>query len=238
MIIAILAGLVIGYVLAIPPGPIGMASIRMGIRDGWASSFKLAMGAGLFDVLYCALGLLAATAIQNYFDGVDAANPLITIGMQFVVAIAMVIFGVIMFREPAPADADKPKHMRGEAVVEKFSRGHGPFFVGIGFAIANLANPTFIPTLAGITTFVRSQELYASNVLNDVTFAIGFGAGNMLWLTTLVKLVLRFRDKMTPTLIKRIQQGSGVTLIGFGAFYGIRLIVSRWDVISRALFTA
>lgn len=237
MIIAILAGVVIGFVLAIPPGPIGMASIRMGIRDGWSATFKLALGGGLFDVLYCALALLASTAITGYFNGIEAKNPLITIGLQVLIAIAMVIFGVVMFREPAPAEADKPKHMHGERVLT-ITQGHGPFFIGIGFAIANLANPTFIPTLAAITAFVRAQDIYKMNVLNDVIFAIGFGAGNMLWLTTLVKLVLKFRDRMTPTFLKRIQQGSGVTLIAFGAFYGIRIIVTRWDDISRALFTA
>jgi len=234
MLIAILAGLVIGFVLAIPPGPIGMASIRMGIRDGWAMTLKLALGAGLFDVIYCALAMLATTAIKGYFDGLDASHPLITIGLQVLIAMGMVTFGVIMFREPPPAEADKPKHMRGEKVLE-LAQGHGPFFIGIGFAVANLANPTFIPTLAAITTFVRAQDL---SVLNDVIFSIGFGAGNMLWLATLVKLVLRFRERMTPTLLKRIQQGSGVTLIGFGAFYGIRIVVTRWDDISRALFTA
>jgi len=237
MLIAILAGLVIGFVLAIPPGPIGMASIRMGIRDGWAMTLKLALGAGLFDVIYCALAMLATTAIKGYFDGLDASHPLITIGLQVLIAMGMVTFGVIMFREPPPAEADKPKHMRGEKVLE-LAQGHGPFFIGIGFAVANLANPTFIPTLAAITTFVRAQDLYTASVLNDVIFSIGFGAGNMLWLATLVKLVLRFRERMTPTLLKRIQQGSGVTLIGFGAFYGIRIVVTRWDDISRALFTA
>ena len=237
MIIAILAGCVIGFVLAIPPGPIGMASIRMGIRDGWSATLKLAIGAGLFDVIYCALAMLASTAIKGYFEGVEATHPLVTIGLQVLIAIAMIAFGVIMFREPPPAEDDKPKHMRGEKVMS-LAEGHGPFFVGIGFAIANLVNPTFIPTLAAITIFVRAQDLFAANMLNDIFFAVGFGAGNILWLTTLVKLVLRFREHMTPTLIKRIQQGSGVTLIGFGAFYGIRIVVTRWDDISRALFTA
>lgn len=237
MFIAILAGLLIGFVLAIPPGPIGMASIRMGIRDGWSPTLKLALGAGLFDVLYCALAMLATTAIKRYFDGLDTASPLITIGLQFLIAIAMVVFGVIMFREPPPAEAEKPKHVPGEKVLA-LAQGHGPFFVGVGFAVANLANPTFIPTLAAITTFVKAQELYTATVLSDIIFSIGFGAGNMLWLATLVKLVLRFRERMTPTLLKRIQQGSGVTLIGFGAFYGIRIVVTRWDDISRALFTA
>ncbi|MDZ4745194.1 MAG: LysE family transporter [bacterium] len=237
MIIAILFGCLVGFILAIPPGPIGMASIRMGIRDGWSATLKLALGAGLFDVIYCALAMLASAAIKTYFEGIETSYPLIAIGLQILIAIAMVIFGVIMFREPPPAEADKPKHMRGEKVVS-LAEGHGPFFIGIGFAVANLANPTFIPTLAAITTFVRAQEIYTANVASDIFFAIGFGAGNMLWLATLVKLVLKFRDRMTPTLLKRIQQGSGVTLIGFGAFYGIRIIVTRWDDISRALFTA
>ena len=32
MIVALLAGILVGYVLAIPPGPIGMAALRTGLR--------------------------------------------------------------------------------------------------------------------------------------------------------------------------------------------------------------
>jgi hypothetical protein len=57
-----------------------------------------------------------------------------------------------------------------------------------------------------------------------MAFAVGFGAGNTAWLLTLVRLVIAFRRKMTPTFIHRLQQISGLALILFGCLTGYRVL--------------
>ncbi|HCN05423.1 MAG TPA: hypothetical protein DIS79_07365 [Bacteroidetes bacterium] len=236
MIVAILLGTVIGFVLAIPPGPIGMAAIRTGMRQGWGAAMKLSIGAGLFDLVYCALAMLATSAVVNALDSVEQGNPLVTIILQLVIVVAMIVFGIVMFRERPVTDEDVPLKSGRKGPLAWF-QSHGPFFVGVGFAIANLANPTFIPALAAMTTSVQNLELYASDTTSDMAFAVGFGAGNVLWLFTLVRLVLHYRDKMTPVFLRRIQQVSGLTLIGFGTYFGFRILaVARWADITKMLF--
>ncbi|MBL0320778.1 MAG: hypothetical protein IPP80_00060 [Ignavibacteria bacterium] len=65
MIIALLVGALVGYVLAIPPGPIGMASVRTGLRDGWRQAIKLSVGAGLLDLIYCSLAMWASSWVVD-----------------------------------------------------------------------------------------------------------------------------------------------------------------------------
>ncbi|MBI2793283.1 MAG: LysE family transporter [Ignavibacteria bacterium] len=237
MISAILVGMAVGFVLAIPPGPIGMAAIRTGIRDGWKAALKLGAGASMFDVLYSGLAMLATSAIVAVLHGLEETSPLPTIIIQFTIVGVMIAFGIMQIRErPYKTDAQPQKKPSG---FIEWIRGHGPFLVGSGFAIANLANPTFIPSLAALTTFIQKLEVFEATVVNDLTFAVGFGAGNMLWLLVLVRLVVANKHRMTPTFIKRIQQLSGVTLIGFGTFYGIRILaVTKWAEVLRIIFAA
>ncbi len=235
MIVAAITGFVIGYLLAIPPGPIGMASVRMALRDGWRPGLYLAVGAGLFDVMYCILAMWASTAVVSALSSWEAESPLLIVAFQFAVVIGMVWFGVLQLRENSatPAAAKPPS----SKLVANLST-HGPLFVGVGFAIANLANPTFIPALVAMTTFVQRLAWFEESFYTALAFSIGFGAGNMLWLVTLVRIVLALREKLTPTLILRIQQASGVTLIGFAVFYGFRIVVNTpWHDFPR-LFTA
>jgi hypothetical protein len=90
-----------------------------------------------------------------------------------------------------------------------------------------------------MATFIQQLEWFESSLVNILFFALGFGAGNMLWMLTLVHLVVSNRDKMTPTFVKRIQQVSGFTLIGFGTFYGLRIItMTKWADVLRIIFAA
>jgi len=235
MLLALILGAVIGYVLAIPPGPIGMASIRTGVHDGWRQAMKLAIGAGIFDLIYCALAMMATSAIVGMMDQWGTQWPFLRPSFQVLVVVLMIVFGVHQMRVKAPETRLMPSKRAGSIVSRVAS--HGPFFVGVGFAVANLANPTFIPSLAAMTAFVQKSDLYESTVWSNVAFSVGFGVGNVLWLFTLVRIVLAFRERMTPTFIQRIQQVSGATLIGFGTFYGVRvLVLTKWADLFRLAF--
>ncbi len=232
MIVAVIIGLVVGYILAIPPGPIGMASVRTGLRDGWRASIHLAVGAGLLDLVYCALAMWASTAVVSALRGVEEGNPAVTLGLQFVIVAAMILFGIVQMREHPISNGENGTATRMSALQRITSRG--PFFVGVGFAVANLANPTFIPAVMAMTTFVQKMELFEETFVNAMAFSLGFGAGNTLWLLTLVRIVMALRSRLTPTFIHRIQQFSGVTLIGFGAFYAYRIATTTpWSEIMR-----
>ena len=224
MVVALLTGLVVGYVLAIPPGPIGMASVRMGLRDGWHPSIRLALGAGLLDLVYCAIAMWASSAVMGLLDTIDGSASWVTFALQLLVVVGMLAFGIIQFREQ-PIDPNAPNGSP-ESSTSLLSRlsSRGPFLVGVGFALANLANPTFIPALVAVTAFIQQLDLFASTFSTAMVFSLGFGIGNTAWLLTLVRLVMAFRRKMTPEFVHRLQQISGLALIVFAAITGYRVL--------------
>lgn len=232
MVLGFFFGLIAGYILAIPPGPIGMASIRTGLRDGWSAALKLALGAGLFDVVYCALAMIAASAVASLFDDVAQSTPWMPLALQLLIVAVMIVFGVVQLRDRTKALPDDA--LDTQSSVLKWFRTHGPLFVGVGFAIANLANPTFIPSLMFVTTLAQNAAVYETTTMANLMFAIGFGIGNMAWLATLVRIVLAYRHRMTPAFVTLIQRISGAALIGFGTFYGVRLLIfTKWSEVLR-----
>ena len=239
MIVALIIGLMVGFVIAIPPGPIGLAAIRTGIRDGWVPSLKLALGAGLFDILYGALAMAATSAIVVALNDLVNSSPIAYLLLQVAIVALMIVFGVNQMRQKPVEPNNLVGPTKKPSSFMEWVKGHGPFFVGVGFAIANLANPTFIPALAAMATFIQQMQLFEHSFFNNTVFAVGFGIGNMLWLSTLARLVIRNRHRLTPTFVKRIQQISGATLIGFGAFYGIRiLVITEWSDVIQIAFVS
>lgn len=223
MIVALIVGLFVGFVLAIPPGPIGMASVRTGLRDGLRSSMWLAIGAGLLDVIYCAIAMWASSGVVSLLESFERGNPNVSTAIQIVIASAMIGFGIIQMREHPVKRASEGGPARGASVIARVV-SRGPFFVGVGFALANTANPTFLPAVVTMTTFVQKVGIFEQSLSSAMAFSLGFGAGNTLWLLTLVRLVLAYRQRMTETFIHRMQQAAGVTLVGFGAYYGVRCL--------------
>lgn len=237
MVLAIILGVVIGYVLAIPPGPIGMAAIRTGMRQGWKAAVKLSIGAGLFDIIYCSLAMLATSAVVDLLNGMERSNPVFTVVIQVIVVAVMIVFGAMQMKErPIPQPDDVPPRHVPQGYLDKV-KSHGPFFVGVGFALANLANPTFFPSLAALSTFIQKSGWYVPTFVNNLLFSVMFGIGQALWLMTLVRLLLLYKHRMTPRFIHRIQQFTGITLIGFGTAYGIRILaVTKWSELTRLIF--
>lgn len=240
MLIAILTGTLIGFVLAIPPGPIGMAAIRMGLRDGWTSSLRLALGAGVFDAIYCGLAMIAAGYVTALFQDLEDSSPLAPVAIQLGIVLVMIIFGWLQIRDrPSKQVSDDRLENEGRHNgLQQWMKSHGPFFVGVGYALANLANPTFIPALSLVSTAVQTSGWYTSNARNDILFSIAFGLGNLIWLALLSRIVVSQQHRMTPTFVRRIQQLSGLTLIGFGTMFGVRIIATtKWPELLRLLFS-
>ncbi len=72
MIISLLIGIAVGFVLAIPPGPVGVSVIRIALNNDKRGGILISIGASLMDVLYCLLAMLFTTAVfgsvQYFFD--------------------------------------------------------------------------------------------------------------------------------------------------------------------------
>src|SRR6266403_5471984 len=91
ILVAGLTGLVSGFLLSVPVGPINLTIINEGARRGFQWAFRIGLGAVVMEVIYCAM---AFTGFASFFSRgyVKAAMELFSfvfmlfLGMKFLLA--------------------------------------------------------------------------------------------------------------------------------------------------------
>ena len=196
MLVTLLIGIAVGFVLAIPPGPIGVSVIKIALNNDKRGGILIGIGASLMDMIYCLIAMLFTTAVfgslQYFFD----TYPFAMLLFQGFCIAAMLIFGLLQFKTPkfSSTSPDLEKNIGNsplKRIMERLKQG-GPFFLGIAIALANIANPTFLPSLAYTCMFVQHSNMIAVSSLDSVLFSLGFGIGNFAWMYLLLRVLLTF----------------------------------------------
>ncbi len=238
MIIAIVAGTIIGLVLAMPPGPIAMASIRMGLEKTSKEAFQMALGTAAMDMFYCMIAMFAATAIDNTIGVFLSENPILTIAFQSLIISGLMYYGFLQLKKKKITSLEN-NHQSNNNYYSRFIdnlKSKGTLMLGLALSLTNIANPTFIPTLTVMTTWVHKLELFTINYQANLLFSVGFGIGNFLWLYLLSIIVKSNKHRISDNYIDRIRQFAGLTFIGFGGIIGWRMLTfTNWSQISKLI---
>ncbi len=225
MFIAFIIGALLGFILAMPPGPVGVVAIRLGLSGSVKPGTFMAYGTASMDVVFCTLVIFATSAVKGAVSSFSEQHPVIMLISQIIIILGFVLFGIINLRyKNNRIDIfDESQDIHHSKFIENLKQ-KGPFLLGVAIALTNIPNPTFLPTLTYITLQIHAVNFFETTVLSNLAFAIGFGIGNFSWLYTLVRVINRYKAKMSTAMIARIKQFAGVTFIGFGTYLGWRLI--------------
>lgn len=237
MFIALVAGAIIGFVLAMPPGPIAMASVRMGLERNSRDAFQMALGTATMDMIYCLLAFFAASAINSSIGHFLEHNPIITIAFQSLIISALLYFGIKQLKSNSIKEIPENEPKINSNKFIRNLKSKGPLMLGLALSLTNIANPTFLPTLTVLTTWVQKLELFALGLNNNLLFALGFGIGNFFWLYLLAFIVKANKHRISNNYIFRIRQFAGLTFIGFGGIIGWRMVTfTNWSNIAKLIF--
>lgn len=229
MITALLAGAIIGFILALPPGPIAMANIRMSLGIFRKDPIFFSAGTAFMDILFCIAVVFAASAIQSAVNSHLDNYPFIWLFFQFIVVGGLIYFGIMQLKSKTNKKTvpQKPEKLAPGFIARL--KNKGPLFLGIALAFTNLANPSFVPSLTIMSAWVHEIGIFKNAFFENILFSIGFGAGNFIWLYLLSYIVFKNRHKLSENSIMRIKQFAGVTFIGFGGFLGYRILTfTNW----------
>src|SRR5512139_1126690 len=117
----ILKGMIIGFSIAAPVGPIGVLCIRRTLAEGRVYGLASGLGAATADGFYGTLAALGLTLVSAFL--IDQANWLRLIGGAY-----LCYLGVKTFRsQPAPS---YPAQRAGDALGERAAEAKGRGLVG------------------------------------------------------------------------------------------------------------
>jgi len=189
------SGLVIGFSIAAPVGPIGVLCIRRTLAECRLSGIASGLGAATADAVYGCVAVLGLTFISNIL--IDQQTWLRLIGGSFLFYLGVKTF----LAKPAKRAA----LTKGNGLVGAYA---STFFL-------TLTNPMTILSFAAIFTGLGLATT-SGDFRSAGALVLGVFIGSSLWWLILSGSVGVFREKLDPQGLQWINRISGAIITGFG----------------------
>jgi len=229
MITALLVGVVVGFVLAIPPGPIAMACINQGLAGQTREGVALALGASAMDMVYALLAAFASSALVGALWGLILSHTWVLLAFQSGCIAVLVVMGLHYWRTTSPVHAAR-------AQPEWRGRSHGetsPYLRGVLIALTNLASPTFLPSLIAAMSVLHVRGWVAHTVSAHVMYALGFGGGGALWFVLLLRISTYLRTRVSSMFLQIMYRVAGGVFFLFAGMLSYTVVTTAWSYLTR-----
>jgi len=188
-------GIVIGFSIAAPVGPIGVLCIRRTLADGRVTGLVSGLGAATADAVYGTVAGFGLTAVSAALIGVQP-------WLRVVGGLFLCYLGATTF-VAQPADLGTP------------ARGMG---------MAGAYASTFLLTLTNPMTILSFGAVFAglglagpaAGYMSAVLLVAGVFTGSALWWLTLSGVVGTMRHRFSVQRLRAVNRLSGVIIAGFG----------------------
>jgi threonine/homoserine/homoserine lactone efflux protein len=194
-LIYIFKGIVIGFALAAPVGPLGVICIRRTLAHGSKHGLLVGISAAVADILY---GIVAAFGVTLISDFIYTQQRWI----RLVGGSVLILLGYHTFRS----------HPSTETKTNRINGNIRAFFSTFMLA---LTNPMTVFTFAAVFASVGLKEI-TDNYIFAVFLVAGIFLGTMSWFTLLTTLVHYFREKINTDGICLVNKIAGTILIILG----------------------
>jgi threonine/homoserine/homoserine lactone efflux protein len=187
-------GLLIGFTVAMPVGPISVLTMRRTIAHGRLYGLVSGLGVATADASYGAVAAFGLTAVTTLLVGLRPA-------LALVGGIVLVWLGLRTMRaRPAETAA---------AAVERPGLG-GAFLSIYGLT---MTNPT---TILSFAVIFAGLGLASGGGLDAAILTLGVFLGSSLWWVVLTTGVGVLRERLTGRVLGWVNDASGTVLVVFG----------------------
>ncbi len=190
-------GIIIGFAIAAPVGPIGVLCVQRTINRGTSFGFVSGLGAATADACY---GIVAAFSVAAVFNFLSDHK----IWFSLAGGLYLGYLGIKTFRSVP------------ENQVET-SNAMGRLRAYLSIFFLTLTNPMTIFSFAAVFAGFGFGNT-AGNYLNAATLVIGVFCGSAMWWLTLSGITGLIRHKFTATHLRWINRISGTIITGFGIY--------------------
>ena len=198
-------GLVLGFSIAVPVGPIGVLCIRRSVAEGALVGFCCGLGAATADAIYGAIGAAGLTAVSEAL--VRQEFWLRLLGGAF-----LVYLGLTTWRS-RPAD---------QAAENKAASLTGAFGTTL---LLTLSNPLTIVSFIGLFTGVGFGA-GATKWTAATALVTGVFAGSAAWWLVLSTGSRRLGSRLGPVQLQWLNRLAGLVIGGFG-FWNLSKLAFR-----------
>jgi len=192
-----LRGLILGFSIAAPVGPIGILCIRRTLANGRVSGLVSGLGAATADAIYGSIAAFGLAYISNFL--VNQQSWIRLIGGAFLCWLGLKIF----LAQPA----NQPANSKNTSLF-------GAYFSTF---ILTLTNPMTILSFAGVFAGLGLAKT-GGDYLSALLLVLGVFLGSVTWWFVLSTGIGLLRTKFNKNAIKWVNRVSGLIIIAFGIY--------------------
>lgn len=200
-----LKGILVGFLIAAPVGPIGILCIRRSLAGRYGLGLITGLGAGIADTVYGAIAGFSLVSIANFINQYDFYLRLF--GGIFVGWI-----GISLFK--APFHENSVKTQPRETFIHAFTSA---FFL-------TLSNPVTLLVFAAAFAIMSVSPLEGGSFIHGLFLVGGVFVGANGWWFSLSTVVRLIHHKLSDAQLCWINRLSGMVLIGFSLYMLISLV--------------
>jgi L-lysine exporter family protein LysE/ArgO len=208
LVFAGIIGLLSGFLVSIPVGPINVTIINEGARRGFWWAFLIGLGAALMDFIYCAAAFAG-------FSALFTTRPYRAV-MELLSFVAMLYLGTkyLLVRE-------LPGTMKTVEAVEQRLHPHTAFMIGF---VRVLGNPMVFLFWITLSATFLSHEWVENTWPSKLAFLSGMGMGALGWFVLLSFLVSLGHGRFSTRSLVKLSHISGACLLLVAIVIGVRLV--------------
>lgn len=199
-----LQGLVLGFSIAAPVGPIGLLCLRRSLTAGRLAGFVSGLGAATADAVYGLIAALGLTAVTHFLVAYQRS-------FQLGGGLFLLYLGAKILRAPAPC-ADASTGPSTTLSADYFST-----------LALTLTNPLTILSFVGL--FAGTGALTSTpGSLSAFALVLGVFLGSAAWWFTLSLCAAALGTRLRSGGLRVLNLLSGASLAVFGLYQLIRLV--------------
>jgi L-lysine exporter family protein LysE/ArgO len=192
----------LGLSLAAPIGPVNAAQLDRGIKHGFLHAWLVGVGAILADSMYM---IVVYMGLVTFIDAPIVQTFLWLFGCF--VLIYTGIEGLI-----GAGNIHIQNNRKREPKIKAFLSGF----------VMSITNPLTILFWLGIYGSILAKTAASATKSELILYSLAIFIGLLLWDITMATISSSFRKILTSKLLVLISIISGISLIGFGIYFGIQ----------------
>lgn len=185
-----MSGIIIGFMIALPIGPMAMLCIQKTLTSGWKKGLSIGIGIALADGTYALLAALG-------WGKLIAEAPNISKVLQWIGAVILIYLGVSILKKSVSIQNNVSKNL---ALDNSFGI--------VASFLLTLSNPMTILSFVAIYALFCVKTLF-----QGIVMAITVTIGSLLWWGILILAVIMIKHQLSSKWIKRGHQLSAIFLI-------------------------
>ncbi len=208
MLLALLAGLLIGFFGSMPiAGPVAVVVLDNGLQGRVRRALNIAIGAAVAETVYASMAFYGLSSVL-------AGHPSVLPAARLVGALLIVLLGGYFLARRRPADehaSAPPRDAKRSALL-------------IGFTMTAV-NPTLLATWSGAVAAVHAMGLEVTPRLGALPFGVGAFLGIVSWFAIWLAVLRKFRERIKPRTIDHAVRTIGALLVLVGGWAAVRTLM-------------